>query len=64
VEGATDIWKYRRKDVHDTADKVEDESVKQKRDLVDALWKEIGEARQRGTAKDEITVVDRSNAMK
>jgi hypothetical protein len=49
LEGATDISKYRCKEVHDTTDKVEDESVKQKR--VDALWKEIGDARQRGTPK-------------
>jgi molybdenum cofactor biosynthesis enzyme MoaA len=34
--------------------------VKQKRDLIDALWKEIGNARQRGTPKGEITAVDRS----
>jgi len=39
---------------------VEDESVKQKRDLIEALWKEIGDARQRGTPEGEITAVDRS----
>ena len=60
LEGATDIWKYRCKEVHDTTDKVEEESVKQKRDLIEALWKEIGDARQRGTPEGEITAVDRS----
>jgi hypothetical protein len=41
-------------------DKLEEESVKQKRDLIDALWKEIGDTRQRGTPEVEIAAVDRS----
>jgi hypothetical protein len=58
LDGATSIWRARCKEVHDTTNLEEDPKVVAKQERVEALWKDIDDARQCGKPKTEIVATD------
>jgi hypothetical protein len=61
LDGATSIWKARCQEVHDDIDLEEDPKViaKREKEKVEAIWKDIDDARQCGKPRDEIIATDR-----